>query len=189
MTTFTTIPVELIDGGTYRLPKGVYRLHLIAQEKSTYDLEHTKRTITIFFPRRSHYWHRVHGITKLFRTHLAKEHEAWAESLVHVMNERYFQIKDIGKVRVKDMKSRWGSCSVKKNLNFSVSFLFVPENLRRYLIIHEMAHMVHMDHSHRFWETVGRILPNHKKEAYILRRVRVQFSVKGTALRELKIKN
>ncbi|HEY7569987.1 MAG TPA: YgjP-like metallopeptidase domain-containing protein [Nitrososphaeraceae archaeon] len=58
------------------------------------------------------------------------------------------------KVLVKDHKSRWASCSEKKNLNFSLLLAALPVHLIDYVIIHELAHLIQLNHSKKFWEVV-----------------------------------
>ena len=65
-------------------------------------------------------------------------------------------------IRIKDQKSRWGSCSSKGNLNFNWRILMAPEPVCDYVVIHELCHLVFMDHSSNFWNLVQRICPEHK---------------------------
>jgi predicted metal-dependent hydrolase len=62
---------------------------------------------------------------------------------------------DIGKpitaISVRDTKSRWGSCSDNGKLSFSWRLIFAPSLAMDYVVAHEVAHLVHMDHSKRFW--------------------------------------
>ncbi len=62
-------------------------------------------------------------------------------------------------VRVKRMKTRWGSCSTKGNLNFNYKILFLPSELQDYLIVHELCHLKHPNHSRAFWSEVANHLP------------------------------
>lgn len=55
------------------------------------------------------------------------------------------------RVSVKSMKSRWGSCSAKKNVNLNVKILRLPHKLRDYVILHELVHTEHLNHSPLFW--------------------------------------
>jgi predicted metal-dependent hydrolase len=64
-----------------------------------------------------------------------------------------------GTVRIKDQKTCWGSCSRKGNLNFNYKILFLPEHLQDYVIVHELAHLVELCHSPRFWAVAGSVLP------------------------------
>lgn len=64
-------------------------------------------------------------------------------------------------VRFKQQKSRWGSCSSDKNLNFNWRLVHAPTPVIDYVIIHELAHTVHMDHGRRFWDLVATFDPDH----------------------------
>ncbi len=83
------------------------------------------------------------------------------EKRVREINDQYFK-KEINTVRLKYNKSNWGSCSNKKNLNFSTRLLFAPPMVRDYVIIHELAHLIEMNHSKKFWDIVHSIMPNYK---------------------------
>ncbi|WP_246637703.1 M48 family metallopeptidase [Crassaminicella profunda] len=67
------------------------------------------------------------------------------------------------KIKVKDQKKRWGSCSSKMNLNFNLRCIMMPRAIIDYLVVHEMCHMVHMNHSKAFWQLVGKIIPDYKE--------------------------
>lgn len=60
-----------------------------------------------------------------------------------------------GSVRIKDMETRWGSCSSKRNLNFSLYLLFYGEKATRYTVLHELAHLTHMNHGEQFWRLLS----------------------------------
>lgn len=67
-----------------------------------------------------------------------------------------------GKVFIRDQRTRWGSCSPSKNISFNVRLIAVPEELKRYVVVHELAHLKFMDHSRDFWNFVGRFYPDYK---------------------------
>ncbi|MBQ4493467.1 MAG: M48 family metallopeptidase [Elusimicrobiaceae bacterium] len=64
---------------------------------------------------------------------------------------------------IKDQKTLWGSCSQKKNLNFSYRLIKMPLSIIDYLIVHELAHLIHFDHSPEFWACVGGYVPGYKE--------------------------
>lgn len=62
--------------------------------------------------------------------------------------------KHISHISAREMHSRWGSCSSEGRLTFNWRLVLAPESIAAYVVAHEVAHLVHMDHSEAFWETV-----------------------------------
>jgi predicted metal-dependent hydrolase len=81
---------------------------------------------------------------------------------VQELNFLFFQ-KPINGVSFKYNQSNWGSCSSNKNLNFSTRLLFAPAEVIDYIIIHELAHLTHMDHSDQFWALVENAMPEYRR--------------------------
>lgn len=67
------------------------------------------------------------------------------------------------KISIKSQRSRWGSCSKKGNLNFNLLLAAAPLEVIDYVIIHELMHLVELDHSPRFWQLVQEADPEYKK--------------------------
>lgn len=66
------------------------------------------------------------------------------------------------KCRLSHANTRWGSCSSNKTISLNIGLMKVPEVLRDYVILHELAHLNHMDHSREFWAEVGSHDKNYK---------------------------
>jgi predicted metal-dependent hydrolase len=67
---------------------------------------------------------------------------------------------NIRRVSVRDQSSRWGSCSTTGVLSYSWRLILAPPFVLEYLAAHEVAHLVEMNHSRRFWRLVERICPD-----------------------------
>jgi len=65
-------------------------------------------------------------------------------------------------VKVKAQKTRWGTCNSKGNLYFNWKIIMAPIEVLDYLVVHEMAHLRHLNHSAKFWDIVGNILPDYQ---------------------------
>ncbi|WP_287924885.1 SprT family zinc-dependent metalloprotease [Diaphorobacter sp.] len=70
-----------------------------------------------------------------------------------------------GFVRVQDLGHRWGSCSAKGNLNFNWKAMAAPIEVLRYLVVHELAHIRHKNHSSQFWRVVEAEMPDWARHA------------------------
>lgn len=71
------------------------------------------------------------------------------------------------KITVRDQKTLWGSCSADKSLNFNYKLIFLPLPLMQHVIVHELCHTKHLNHSERFWNLVAAFDPawrDHKRE-------------------------
>jgi predicted metal-dependent hydrolase len=66
-------------------------------------------------------------------------------------------------IRITSAKTRWGSCSSRKNLNFSFFLIGAPKQTIDYVIVHELAHLREMNHSKNFWQIVENIMPDYKE--------------------------
>lgn len=69
------------------------------------------------------------------------------------------------KVFVKTQKIRWASCSSKGNISLNCLLMKVPPYVRKYVIVHELAHKKEMNHSERFWKVVAGEIPEYQKVA------------------------
>lgn len=80
-----------------------------------------------------------------------------------------------GKITIRAQKTRWGSCSVKGNINYNCLLALLPENVQRYVVVHELCHRKEMNHSKAFWNEVGKYQPTYYQD-------RKQLQTEGNAL-------
>lgn len=83
---------------------------------------------------------------------LRQKTQEWAEKIGVEVNQ----------VFIKDQQTLWASCSAKRNINYSYRIIKMPEVIIDYLVIHELAHIRHMNHGAEYWELVGQFCPDYK---------------------------
>lgn len=64
-------------------------------------------------------------------------------------------------ITVRDQKSRWGSCSSRGTLSFNYRLIFAPPPVLDYVVVHELCHLTHMNHSKDFWDMVASVMPEY----------------------------
>ncbi len=103
---------------------------------------------------------------KFWRKRSRRDYEKYKEqarALVHarlLYFNQYYGFK-IGQVRIKNQKTRWGSCSKRGNLNFSYRLAILPQHLADYVVLHELCHLGEFNHSINFWNLVARQMPDY----------------------------
>jgi len=100
---------------------------------------------------------------------LKKLAEKWyrkeAEKIILQRVEKYrykFKISP-GNIKVKEQKRRWGTCTSKGNIYFNWRIIMAPLNVIDYVIVHEFSHLAYHNHSVKFWNYVGSIMPDYKE--------------------------
>lgn len=74
------------------------------------------------------------------------------------------------RITIRDQKTRWGSCSSKGTLSFNWRLMLAPTAILDYVVVHELCHLRHMDHSPAFWQAVGEVFPDYASARKWLRK-------------------
>lgn len=87
------------------------------------------------------------------------------QELVKKYVEKYSKILKVcpNKVRIKNIKYAWGSCSVNKNITINSKLAIKNEKIVEYVVLHEMCHLLEMNHSKKFWRLVEENIKDYKK--------------------------
>lgn len=92
------------------------------------------------------------------------ELRAMAEGIIPERVKYYADVMNVkpARVRINSAKTRFGSCSGKGSLNFSCRLMAYSAKAVDYVVIHELSHLIHMNHSPEFWRTVEKHMPDYK---------------------------
>ena len=84
---------------------------------------------------------------------------------VEQIAKQYVQLTDLqpNKIRIRDIKYAWGSCSSNKNITINVKAIEREEEFLKYVILHELCHLKYMNHSIKFWSLVEKYMPEYKE--------------------------
>ena len=95
------------------------------------------------------------------------------ERLQKIVEENIYKYSKIlgkapKKVRIRDLKYAWGSCSSNKNISINLKLATKDERAIEYVVLHEMCHLIHMNHSKSFWNLVEKNMPKYKEYKKLL---------------------
>ncbi len=117
--------------------------------------------IEVFLPRNLSLKERKKEIRFISEKIIIKDMQNYLYEVIDELNGMYFNVK-YNNLRFKRMKSRFGSCSSKKNINIAYRLLFAPKEVFRYVCAHELAHLVYFNHSKKFWDVVSVAVSDYK---------------------------
>ena len=95
---------------------------------------------------------------------LVNKHKKYARKIFEA-KVAYFQQFTGGNytsITIRDQKTRWGSCSGRGTLSFNWRLILAPPEILDYVVVHELCHLTHMNHSKEFWSLVGSVIPDYK---------------------------
>lgn len=154
-----SIAIELRpDGITVRAPKGMPRrdINAFLESKRGWIEKHLVK-----MQERKEALEQVEPFTR------EEIHELADKALVVIPEKvkKYAPIVGVtyGRITIRNQRSRWGSCSSKGNLNFNCLLMLFPEEVINYVVVHELCHRKHMNHSAAFYAEVERVFPEYRK--------------------------
>lgn len=148
-------------GETLLVGERRYTLSLNLKDRVTSTAKLVGDTICLELNENLNSWQRTRTAKTLLSRIVAKDFQTEISNRVAEINAHTFQ-QTIRSINLKYNHSNWGSCSRSGNVNLSTRLLFAPRYVQDYVILHELAHLIEMNHSDRFWALVAHYMPNYK---------------------------
>jgi predicted metal-dependent hydrolase len=116
--------------------------------------------------------YKVVSVKRRTRSDYLKNKELARKLIVNKINKvnSFYGFK-FNKVSIRNQKTRWGSCSINRNLNFNYKLIYLPEELSEYIVAHEICHLKEFNHSREFWKLVSEGVPSYKEIRKELKRI------------------
>lgn len=161
---------QYLSGETLLFRGETLRLELVWSWDRSATVNAAEGVLELKAPLKSEVVHRARAIEEFYRQHAR-------EQLTHRL--RYW-IQKTGlepkSVSIRGQKTRWGSCSARGEISLNWKLMAVPPSVMDYVIVHELCHLEHMNHSPAFWNTVGRWIPDYKSLRLSLKRLEPQIT-------------
>jgi predicted metal-dependent hydrolase len=140
-----------------------YFLDIYVEDKKSHSARLKNNVITLNLSKHDNETHRTKSIAQLLSRVVGNDFLPFVTRRVQELNHLYFR-KVIKEVRLKYNHTNWGSCSTNGIINLSTRLLFAPDDVIDYVIIHELSHLVEMNHSDRFWKVVETAMPDYREK-------------------------
>ncbi|MDF2609771.1 MAG: hypothetical protein K0R92_1245 [Lachnospiraceae bacterium] len=153
---YKVIKKAYMDGETFLYLGSSYQLRIIETKYKTPRVNLLQDTVCIYTSTRDED-ELKNALEKWYRLRMK---EVIAERIRYY--QQFFKMTPSGIV-IKEQKKRWGSCTSERKLLFNWRLVMAPVSVIDYVVVHEMCHMKHMNHSKDFWNLVEVILPDYKE--------------------------
>lgn len=153
----SVVPLKLENGDVLHYLGEKRILTVLREQRRRAKIKCIMERLILWAPYEADYSWKREQLEKWYRKEAAMVFTEKAQEYARILGVHFQDI------RIKDQKSRWGSCSSKGNLNFNWHLLMAPEPVCDYVIIHELCHLIHMNHSKDFWKQVEDICPQYRQ--------------------------
>ncbi len=156
------------DGGRICTNNKIYELCIDIESRKNSTARLKDHVIEVKLPEGMAARLREPKVMKLVDDLIMKDQLPYLCEVLDDLNQLYFQ-EEIREIRFKKVKSRFGSCSRKRNINIAFSLLFTPREVFRYVCVHELSHLKEMNHGKKFWNWVELADPHYMESEKWLR--------------------
>jgi predicted metal-dependent hydrolase len=152
------IPKRYVNGEFFSYLGNEYQLQII--EDSQEHIVLNEKYLQVMLPIISH----TDDISEYVHSLLTKWYEQQALSILTKKTKKFDALIDKRPVSIKirDYKSRWGSCSSKGAITYNWRIIIGPEHVVDYVVVHELSHLLEHNHSKSFWKSVEQVFPDFK---------------------------
>jgi len=154
-----TKPKEYVSGESFAYLGKNYRLKLTQNDSGEVKLKSGQLVLGV-----------GENLSETERDRFVKgQLERWyvdhAEQRLREKTSRYAEIIGVRpkSIKVRDYKSRWGGCSSKGEISYNWKIIMAPHHVVDYVVVHELCHMIHHNHSPEYWKTVERVYPDYRE--------------------------
>lgn len=147
---------QFVSGEAFPYLGRNYRLKLVQGAFTPVKLQQGRLLVQL--PEANRYPHMVRNALVRWYKHQAKQR-------IPQKVQRYAElvgVKPTG-ITIKSFKARWGSCTAQGKLEFNWRIMLAPNRMVDYVVVHELCHLLHHDHSPDFWQEVNRVMPDYQE--------------------------
>ena len=139
----------------YKIHTDVMNLELVEGPRDGFFVHRKEGQCQIVCPPHTDYSQQQEWLRKVLVEELRKQARVLLRKRTHQLASQFgFNYKDL---KIQTSKTRWGSCSMSNSINLSVYLMTLPSHLIDYVILHELCHTVHHDHSSAFWTLMDQV--------------------------------